>query len=86
MVEHILKADTFSKEKAQVLLTLVLFDSTYALRLVWNLVISISKLPETQTFLFITLNLLLSGLVFDLVPIALILYFHAKNFGSKEGG
>ena len=85
MVEHILKADTFSKEKAQVLLTLVLFDSTYALRLVWNL-LSISKLPETQTFLFITLNLLLSGLVFDLVPIALILYFHAKNFGRKEGG
>ena len=71
----------FKQETCRLFLILFTFDLTYLARLVFDKLII--KYFQTEN-LALTLVRIWIGLVFDILPVALILYIHSQNFRIME--
>ena len=68
----------FNKEIRVLIVILVIFSSTYILRGIWDIKMS----PALHTFGGM-LNALFIGLICDLGPVMMLMFFHLKNFKMK---
>ena len=69
---------TFKKEKITMITILVFFDFSYALRALWDNYL----LFETQNILLSTLSAILTPILVDILPVSLVMMFHARNLNS----
>ena len=62
-----------------VAIILIVFDLTYLLRAGWD-----HKAFGAETLFVIFSGTILLGVIFDIIPLSLIFYFHYKNFRIIE--
>lgn len=70
-------ARAFRREKRTLLTILLIFDSTYILRAIYD-VLYVKQ--ENQYGMAWTIAEVMTGNIFDLVPICCILFIHTQNF------
>ena len=70
---------TFNKEMVTVAIILIVFDLTYLLRAGWDH----WGFEAESLFVIFSVTILL-GVIFDIIPLSLIFYFHYKNFRIIE--
>ena len=68
--------ETFRKERRTLLTILVIFDLSYVLRALYDLLFAqYASMP-----FFLAVSALIIPELFDMIPICLILIYHTKNF------
>lgn len=72
----------FSKENSTLLCILIIFDSTYLCRAVWDA--TQFGLTNKGDGFAVSMFSITLGLLFDVIPIGFILLFHYKNFSLAE--
>ena len=69
----------FKKEIFNVIAILVIFDISYVLRATWNM----NFFGFTSVFVQISGSILLS-IIFDFLPLSLVMLFHYRNFKQES--